>query len=735
MGSIKEELKVNISLGDRLSLSLERVGSQLEKINKQASEFQEKLRGNFDGMMANFSSAIAVGNKVYTAISPGVELQRALNSVGGFGLEGDLDDLRSSAQSFSKSFGMDSTEFVENAGLIKRAIGDVNAAELGDITTSITKLASSTHSDVAKVSDYLGRLYHTYQDQADKIGKVKFFDQLANMNAVAARSFGISAESMAGTIESISSLAKNYSISIPEQLAVMGTLRNEFSESNAVSYYKAFIRDSSKLKDLGINTLDDKGQMRSMLDILAQVKSKFGDVNGLKFQELDGKAGDTARVIQTLLRQQDKFKKALGEMSGPGTAALDQLADANTDVLKQLSGSWATMRENFSQAIMPVVNTVASCFIGLLDSISSVTSVYPNLTAGVLTAVVALTALVAIISAGSGMLAMMRTAAAAMGPSLSVANGLFGSLTLSTEKYTLATMFSALKTKTLAAAQWALNAPFKATLYSFGAMASVQEWLTGSYTAMTAAMRGMTLASLRQAVVTKMITAGQAALNVVMSLNPLGLLVVGLVAAGVMIMRYWQPIQAFFSGFIDGLRASGLFDAFAPLAAVFGWIWDKVKAIGAFLFGWLSPIEYASDELSGFADIGKQVGQMLGTAFTSVANFIIGLFQPIVDLLNAMGMDIELPTIESHVSAELSKPASPVPSAAGAINTAVAGSKPALAAINPAQSVLATPTATPIQSEPSQNIRTTQYGNINVYPQTPVFSLLDLDEKEILTIG
>ncbi|WP_335916154.1 phage tail tape measure protein [Shewanella algae] len=644
MSTRNEELKVNISLSDRLSAGLGKVGGHLEQLNQKATEFQTQLRGNFDDLVAGAGAAIAAGAGVYAAVAPGVELERQLKTLQGLGLDGELDTLRQSAQAFNREFGLASSEFVGHARTVKRAIGEVNESELAGITAATAKLSMSTESDVQAVSKYLGRLYHTYQDEAERIGKVDFVSNLANMNAVAARTFGVTADEMAGAMESISSLAKNYRISLPEQIAVVGALQAEFTESDAASFYEAFIREGSKLSELGINTLDAKGQMRPILDILDQVKARFGELDATEFELLDEKAGDAAMVIQTLLRQGNTFRKALGEMQAPGTQALDALAASHTDTLKQLSGSWSSLQGSLSQAVLPTVNRVASGFIWLLDGVSNLAEQYPTLTTVVLVGVTGFTALTATISAGGAALAMMRTGAAALSPVLALLNGTLGKLTLSTQAFSLSTLISTTRTKALAAAQWALNLPFKSMLFTFGNLAGAQLWLTSTYTALTTAIQGMTVASLRQAAATKIVAAGQAMLNLLMAVNPVGLLIAALAIGAIMVIRYWEPIKSFFTGFVEGLRSSGVFEAFEPMAQLFGWMWDKVKAIGSVIYEWVKPIQYANDELQGFAGTGKEVGAMVGNFLAAIGRTLSSLFTSVIELLNHIpGIDIELP--------------------------------------------------------------------------------------------
>ncbi|WP_345849377.1 hypothetical protein, partial [Shewanella algae] len=109
MSTRNEELKVNISLSDRLSAGLGKVGGHLEQLNQKATEFQTQLRGNFDDLMAGAGAAIAAGAGVYAAVAPGVELERQLKTLQGLGLDGELDTLRQSAQAFNREFGLASS--------------------------------------------------------------------------------------------------------------------------------------------------------------------------------------------------------------------------------------------------------------------------------------------------------------------------------------------------------------------------------------------------------------------------------------------------------------------------------------------------------------------------------------------------------------------------------------------------------------------------------------------------
>jgi phage-related minor tail protein len=67
----------------------------------------------------------------------------------------------------------------------------------------------------------------------------------------------------------------------------------------------------------------------------------------------------------------------------------------------------------------------------------------------------------------------------------------------------------------------------------------------------------MNILSALSAIRMGVVTAAQWALNIAMTANPIGLIVVGIAAlagAAFMLIKYWEPIGEFFSGLWDGVK-------------------------------------------------------------------------------------------------------------------------------------------------------------------------------------
>jgi len=86
--------------------------------------------------------------------------------------------------------------------------------------------------------------------------------------------------------------------------------------------------------------------------------------------------------------------------------------------------------------------------------------------------------------------------------------------------------------------------------------------------------------------------------------------VIALIAGiGIAVVKLWDPISAFVSGMIEGFSSvmGPVSDAFAPFQTALTWITD--------LF---APIKFSKDELNGYSEIGKNVGEALAAIFVTL---------------------------------------------------------------------------------------------------------------------
>ena len=174
---------------------------------------------------------------------------------------------------------------------------------------------------------------------------------------------------------------------------------------------------------------------------------------------------------------------------------------------------------------------------------------------------------------------------------------------------------------------------------------SVQTWWANS------ALRGFATSMLKfaRAPVAGMV-AGLRAVGLAMwglVANPVGAVIaavaLALVAAAVIIRKYWEPIKAFFIGLWKGLQEAlqpikeafgEVIAALEPLQPVlsaigdaFGWVGDIIGKVVGWFTKLLDPVDKTSRSIKQAGDAGRTTGKIIGTLLLLPIKLIIGYFK------------------------------------------------------------------------------------------------------------
>lgn len=142
-----------------------------------------------------------------------------------------------------------------------------------------------------------------------------------------------------------------------------------------------------------------------------------------------------------------------------------------------------------------------------------------------------------------------------------------------------------------------------------------------------------------------LMAAGSSAINLIgggfsLLLSPVGLFVAAIVAAGILIYQYWEPIKAFFSGFWDGFTSAlapigvAFSATFAPFAPIFDSISNAVSKVWNWFKELLSPVQLSAEELKSCTEAGQVFGDVVGKAISA-------LFFPIQQVAKGLGWILE----------------------------------------------------------------------------------------------
>ncbi|EQB8041062.1 phage tail tape measure protein [Aeromonas hydrophila] len=113
-----------------------------------------------------------------------------------------------------------------------------------------------------------------------------------------------------------------------------------------------------------------------------------------------------------------------------------------------------------------------------------------------------------------------------------------------------------------------------------------------------------------------------------------------LAALGIAIIKFWQPISAFFSGLWQGIMTglAPVFEAFKPFAPLIDGIGSGVKALSGWFGDLLEPIKFSKETLEGFGSAGQFVGRILGEAFNLALTPLKAFLKGIEWLLESLGI-------------------------------------------------------------------------------------------------
>ncbi|WP_432462540.1 phage tail tape measure protein [Citrobacter freundii] len=136
-------------------------------------------------------------------------------------------------------------------------------------------------------------------------------------------------------------------------------------------------------------------------------------------------------------------------------------------------------------------------------------------------------------------------------------------------------------------------------------------------------------------------TVGGAIVTAIGAISLPVLAVAGAVVAGALLIRkYWEPIGAFFSGVVAGLKSAfaPVGAIFTPLAPVFDAIAEKLGVVCQWFKDLLAPVKATQDTLDSCKNVGVAFGQALADALMTPLNLFNSLGGKVDWLLEKLGV-------------------------------------------------------------------------------------------------
>ena len=355
-------------------------------LQKAVDRTCRSVRQDFEGIKAGALTAAGAGMSLYQMINPAVDFNRAVGEVRSLGTGEDaLAYLQTSAKQFAMQYGGSAAEVVRSSYDIQSAIAGLEGKELGTFAMASATLAKGTKADSATITAYMGTMYGIYKQQADKMGRAQWVEQLTGRTAYAVQIFKTTGMEMSSAFTALGANAQAAGISAQEQMAVLGMLQSTMSGSEAGTKYKAFLAGvGSAQKELGLKFTDKSGNMLGMDRILEKIRGKFGDSLSVKESDMLKKAfgsDEAVSLIKLMLTQTGDLKQNiadLGQVNNMDKAK--EMAATMSGVWGRLSGSWDAVKISFGQRILPTINKVVGKLADFVAYIHKCIEIAPGLT-------------------------------------------------------------------------------------------------------------------------------------------------------------------------------------------------------------------------------------------------------------------------------------------------------------------------------------------------------------------
>ncbi|AMO55990.1 hypothetical protein GZ77_07175 [Endozoicomonas montiporae] len=436
-----EKLMFTIGMVDQIS-------KPIAGVTDKVGELVSTAKSGFADMGVGAAGLIGTGFAIQQMLGPAIEMDRALGEVRSLGVNEDaLNKLSAAALDFSTTYGKSATEFVSASYDIQSAIAGLTGDELASFTTNSGLLAAATKADTATITGYMATMYGAFEQSANEMGKANWVDRVTEMTSTAVQMFRTDGNKMSAAFSNLGASATSAGIEMAEQMAILGRLQMTMGGSEAATKYRAFLASAGKAQDaLGLQFTDSQGRMLGMVEILDQIRGKYGDTLTVAQSDELAKAFGTQEavgLIQLLMNDVDGLADsidALDNVSGLTTAT--QMAEDMVDPWEQMAAGVEAVRIGMGTALLPVINPLVESMADGAAELSRWTQMFPNLTRVVGLTVVGIVSLGAAMAAVTLIMGVGKTAMAGWMLTMKLVRGL---------------------TLLWTAAQWLLNAAFIAS--------------------------------------------------------------------------------------------------------------------------------------------------------------------------------------------------------------------------------------------------------------------------------
>ena len=349
--------------------------SKLQKVNSTLGSVAKT-----GAVMQEVGSQIT--GAVLSPVEATFETRRAIGELASLGVK-DLGAVEDAAREFSDQWaGTTKADFIAAAYDIKSGIATLSDEGVAEFTSLAALTAKATKSTAGEMTSLFATGYGIYKGYYDDMSDLEFGEMFSAGIAKSVQQFKTTGSEMASSIESLGASATNANVPLEEQLTILGMLQGTMSGSEAGTKYAAFLGAAAKGGDaLGLSFLDANNQLKSMPEILDQLRGKYGEtIDAMEKQEiaeafgtdeavdlidlLYNKCGDLQGNILTMY-------DALGSGTGVATEMANAINETEPERFERLTQRIQNVKESIGNSLLPTINDLMSTGEQVLTKVGS----------------------------------------------------------------------------------------------------------------------------------------------------------------------------------------------------------------------------------------------------------------------------------------------------------------------------------------------------------------------------
>ncbi|PAF41810.1 phage tail tape measure protein [Helicobacter sp. 11S03491-1] len=663
---------------------------QFAKVNEMAKRIRDATRVKLEIDMSHATKAIdglryqilgtyaSFKGLISKPLSLSIDFNNALNDINAFAnlSSKELENLKKDMWDLGKNNGvrmndiLKTTELSAQLGVAKEELKDFSQLALNmqvglklgmeESVNTISKISKAFHLNTKELS--------VFSDEVSAMAlstktSAKAILEVTNTTLSGAKAFGLSAKETSALSASFLSVGLDSS-------EASSSINKFFTELNNIDHATDGFKRS--LAKMGLDAEQLKEDIQS--NPQEAIKNLFEDLNNLEDEERFGVISELfgKKMANNIHSAKDGVKafnlalESTKDSSGALQKAVDRVAgDGFGDLVISLGNSFKHLGVSIGNGFVPVLGKI---FSGLKIGVEWLSELFDNYKGVMKYIAGGIVVLVGLKSAMLGIMMLGNLKTLVFYPlqySIAFLTNGVGLYNLALARKSFLTKIATIRTNALTFATKAHNFTLKAISFSLDFLNKklrITNIIKGIATGITYAYNTALLIlnttfkalSIGINLFARGFKIAMFSIKGALISTGIGALFVALGAAVYLVMKYWEPIKAFFKGLFQGIAQGmqplkdsfiGLWNslktAFDPLAPLFSKIWNVIKLIFkpiGMLFNLIfGDISNTGEELSGFAQTGLVIGKVIGGIVRLIAYPFEMLIKAITTAVNLGG--------------------------------------------------------------------------------------------------